>query len=59
MVKQSISLQQKLGFYSLISAKTFDTAILRSSIGTRRDIGQNQALTLIFLREFLHATVKT
>ena len=38
MVKQSISLQQKLGFYSLISAKTFDTAILRSSIGTRRDI---------------------
>ena len=38
MIKQSTSLQQKLGFYNLISAKTFDTVILRSSIGTRRDI---------------------
>ena len=27
MVKQSISLQHKLGFNSLISAKTFDTVI--------------------------------
>ena len=55
MVKQSISLQQKLGFYGLIWYRD----ITEFYWYQKGYIGQNQALTLIFLREFVHANVKT